>query len=66
MKESPLKRMPKAEFAKEIGVSSTTLQKMLNVEFIEELSKLRYRPTQKYITLAQKQRLEEVAVNANL
>lgn len=65
-KESPLKRIAKADYAMELGITTETLRKMLNFEFIRELKKLGYKPNQKYITLAQKQKLEELAVNINL
>lgn len=64
--QSPLKRIPKDEYAQSLGISLQTLGKMLNTEFFIELQKVGYKKTQKYLTNAQKEKLEDLAININL
>ena len=43
----------KAELARRLGISMRTLSRWLNEVEIDELRKLHYRPSQKYLTKAQ-------------
>lgn len=64
--ESKLARIGKQQYADKIGVTEDCLRRMLNIEFFEELRKTGYRKTQKHLTQAQINRLEELAVNIHL
>lgn len=50
----------KYEIAEKIGVSKTTLRKWLNVRYYEELKKLGYQKSQKYLTIKQINYLQEI------
>ncbi|MDD3404994.1 MAG: hypothetical protein PHH23_01835 [Paludibacteraceae bacterium] len=64
--ETPLKRIGKQQYADKIGVTEDCLRKMLNREFFHEMKKTGYKKTQKHLTIAQIERLEELAVNIHL
>lgn len=63
---SSLKRIGKTQYAHKIGITEDCLRRMLNKEFYEQLQKIGYRKTQKHLTVAQINRLEELAVNIHL
>ena len=63
---SALKRIGKTQYADKIGITEDCLRRMLNREFFNELKKVGYRKTQKHLTVAQINRLEELAVNIHL
>ena len=63
---SSLKRIGKTQYAELIGITEDCLRRMLNIEFFEELKITGYRKTQKHLTQAQINRLEELAVNIHL
>ena len=63
---SSLKRIGKTQYAERIGITEDCLRRMLNIEFYEELKITGYRKTQKHLTQAQINSLEELAVNIHL
>ncbi len=63
---SLIRRVPKDEYARRIGVSGSVLRNMLNIEFFEELQKAGYKKHQKYLTVTQIEVLERKAVNLHL
>ncbi len=64
--ESRIARIGKQQYAQRLGITEDCLRRMLNIEFFEELRKTGYRKTQKHLTQAQINRLEELAVNIHL
>jgi len=64
--ESQIARIGKQQYASKIGITEDCLRRMLNREFFNELKKVGYRKTQKHLTVAQINRLEELAVNIHL
>jgi hypothetical protein len=64
--KSQIKRIPKDEYARRIGVTISTLRTMLNIEFFDELKIVGYWKSQKYLTTKQIEVLEEKCVNLRL
>jgi hypothetical protein len=61
--KSQIKRIPKDEYARRIGVSMPVLRAMLNVEFVFDLRKVGYKKAQKHLTIKQIEVLENKCVN---